>query len=147
MSRAFYNLPEPTELGLRWKAFEKAREKITRVEGRRRAASQAASDLEKKIREEKSDDVRRLAQSILAGEAEDDLSTAEDLDDLLGELREQRRLEEALEQALPQAEEGLRQTIFENQVVWKSRADKVLEKAIESERPMSRHASSRRQRE
>jgi len=67
MSRGFYSLPEPMELGLKWKDFERGREKIALVEGRRQEAAQAASALERRIREEQSDDVRRLSQSILQG--------------------------------------------------------------------------------
>ena len=51
MNRQFYSLPEPGELGLKWKAFEEGREKIERVEGRRQEAAHAARDLEQRIRE------------------------------------------------------------------------------------------------
>ena len=43
-------------------------------------------------------------------------------------------MKEALEQALPQAEEEFRHTIYDNQAVWKSQADKLLVKALEAER-------------
>jgi hypothetical protein len=133
MSRQFYSLPEPGKLGLEWKAYEEGREKIARIESRRQGAAQAAGDLERRIREEQSADVRKLAQSILAGE-DDPAASTKALEGFAGELREQRRLKEALDQALPRAEEELRQTIFENQTVWKSKADKVLLKAMEAER-------------
>ena len=67
MNRQFYSLPETGELGLKWKAYEEGREKIERVDGRRQEAAQAARDLERRIREEQSADVRELARSILAG--------------------------------------------------------------------------------
>jgi hypothetical protein len=133
LNRQFYRLPEPGELGLEWEAFEAGREKMARVEGRRQEAAQSARDLEQRIREEQSADVRKLAQSILAGNADPAAST-EELEGLAGELREQRRLKEALEQALPQAEEEFRHTIYDNQAVWKSQADKVLLAALEEER-------------
>ena len=133
MSRQFYSLPEPEELGLEWKAYEEGRERIERIEGRRQEAARTARDLEQRIREEQSADVRELAQSILAGK-DDPAAPTEALEGFAGELREQRRLKEALDQALPRAEEDFRHTIFENQAVWKSQADKVLLKAMEEER-------------
>ena len=133
MSRQFYSLPEPEELGLEWKAYEEGRERIERIEGRRQEAARAARDLEQRIRQEQSADVRELAQSILAGK-DDPAAPTEALEGFAGELREQRRLKEALDQALPRAEEDFRHTIFENQAVWKSQADKVLVKALEAER-------------
>jgi hypothetical protein len=133
LNRQFYSLPEPGELGLKWKAFEEGREKIARIEGRRQEAAQSARDLEQRIREEQSADVRKLAQSILAGK-DDPAASTEALEGFAGELREQRRLKEALEQALPRAEEEFRHTIYDNQAVWKSQADKLLVKAIEAER-------------
>jgi hypothetical protein len=151
MNRQFYSLPEPGELGLEWQAYEEGRERIARMDGRRQEVAQAARDLEQRIREEKRTDVRKLAQSILAG-AEDPAASTEALEGFAGELREQRRSKEALDQAHPQAEEGLRQTIFENQAVWKSQVDRVLLKAIEEERKayerarqIAQKARSRRQ--
>jgi hypothetical protein len=133
MSRQFYSLPEPGELGLEWKAFEEGREKIGRIDSRRQEAAQAARDLEQRIREEQSANVRELARSILAGK-DDPAAPTEVLEGFAGELREQRRLKEALEQALPQAEEEFRHTIYDNQAVWKSQADKVLLAAMDEER-------------
>jgi hypothetical protein len=133
MNRQFYSLPEPGELGLEWKAYEEGREKIARIESRHQEAAQAARDLEQRIREEQSADVRKLAQSILAGE-DDPAASTEALEGFAGELREQRRLKEALDQALPRAEEEFRQTTYANQGMWASQADKLLLKAIAEER-------------
>jgi hypothetical protein len=74
-----------------------------------------------------------LAEAVLEGK-QDPAASVEDLEERGGALRECRRLREALDQALPEAEEELRQTIFENQAVWKSQADRVLEECIEGEK-------------
>ena len=133
MNRGFYSLPDPREVGLRWKAYEQAREKIRRIEQRRREAAEAEANLNKRIREEQNEDVRQLAQSILAGE-DDPAAPTQELEGLAEKLREQRRQAEALKQALPQAEEELRQVVYENQPRWKAEADSALEKAIAEER-------------
>ncbi len=133
MMKQFHSLPDPAEVGLRWKAYQEAREKIARVEERYQEAQLRRQELEGRIREQQSADVAALARSILAGDADPAAST-EELEDLAGELREQRRLTNALEQALPQAEDALRQTVFEHQEVWTSQVDKALMKALEEER-------------
>jgi hypothetical protein len=133
MNRVFYSLPNPGEVGLKWKPYEQAREKIVRIEQRSRKAGQSAQDLQQRIRQEQRADVRKLAESILAGNA-DPAAPVEELEGLAGDLRDQRRLRDALEQALPEAEEGLRRTAYEHQAEWTSQADKALEQAIEEER-------------
>jgi hypothetical protein len=55
-------------------------------------------------------------------------------------LRELRRREQALSQALPQAEEELPLLVFENQHRWKGEADTALEKAIAEERKAYKRA-------
>jgi hypothetical protein len=134
MNRGFYSLPAPQEAaGLAWPAYERAREQIAAVEERSRQATTKARTLEQRIREEERADVRKLAQSILAGNA-DPAAPVEELEGLGAELREQRRLREALDQALPEAEERLRRTAHEHQAEWTSQADEALEEAIEEER-------------
>jgi chromosome segregation ATPase len=132
--RQFHNpLPDPEQAGLKWKPYEEAREKITRIEERSREAGMKAKALEQRIREEERADVRKLAQSILAGDA-DPAAPVEELDSLGTELREVRRERQALDEALPEAEEELRRTAWEHQEEWTSQADEALAKAIEEER-------------
>lgn len=133
MNRAFYSLPDPREVGLKWKAYERAQEKISRVEGRLRQAQRQRAQAEEKIRQEKDADVRTLAESILRGE-DDPAAPTQELEGLAEKLRELRRQEQALSQALPQAEEEFRQTVFEHQRRWMEEADAALEKAIADER-------------
>jgi hypothetical protein len=133
MNRQFYSLPEPGQVGLEWAAYEEGREKIARIVERHQEAQRAAQDLQRRIKENQDGDVRRLARAILQGKA-DPAVEEEALQGLASELREERRLREALEAALPEAEEELRRTVYENQAVWKSQADKVLLKAMEAER-------------
>jgi hypothetical protein len=133
MNRGFYSLPDPREVGLKWKPYEQAREKITRVEKRHREAQETEANLNKRIREEQHEDVRQLARSILAGE-DDPAAPTQELEGLAEKLREQRRQAEALAQALPVAEEELRQVVYEHQQRWKAEADSALEKAIAEER-------------
>jgi hypothetical protein len=130
--RAFYTLPDPREVGLKWKQYEAARAKVDRIEERLQEAQNKRALLEEKVRQEKSEDVRELAEAILRGE-EDPAAPTERLGALAEELRELGRQEEALRQALPHAEEDLRQTIFAHQHRWKGEADKELGKAIEEE--------------
>jgi hypothetical protein len=131
--RQFHNLPDPEQAGLKWKPYEEAREKIARIEERSRDAGTKAKALEERIREEERADVRKLAQSILAGNA-DPAAPVEELEGLGADLREQRRLRDALGEALPAAEEELRRTAWEHQEGWTLQADEALEEAIEEER-------------
>jgi hypothetical protein len=112
--RQFHNpLPDPEQAGLKWKPYEEAREKITRIEERSREAGMKAK--------------------ALAGDA-DPAAPVEELDSLGTELREVRRERQALDEALPEAEEELRRTAWEHQEEWTSQADEALAKAIEEER-------------
>ena len=133
MNRQFHNLPSPEQEGLKWKPYEQARQKIERIEERSREASMKARALEQRIREEERADVRKLAESILSGNA-DPAAPVSELEGLGAELREQRRLRDALEQAMPEAEEQLRQTAWEHKEEWTSQADEALAKGIEAER-------------
>jgi hypothetical protein len=132
-SRAFYSLPEPKEAGLKWREYEKAREKVSRIEERYNEAGRKAHELEEQIRQEKDEDVRALAASILAGE-DDPAARSGKLEGLAEKLREHRRQMEALAQTLPVAEEELRQVVYEHQHRWKDEADAALEKTIAEER-------------
>lgn len=135
----FFSLPDPERVGLKWKAYEQAREKIARIEERRQEAGTTARDLEQRIKAEQRADVRKLAQSILSGNA-DPAAPIEELEGLGGELREQRRLREALDQALPEAEEELRQAAYEHRDEWSAQADEALQQALEEEREAYRRA-------
>ena len=139
MNRQFHSLPDPEQLGLTWPAYEQAREKITRIEERSRQAGMKAKDLEQRIKQEERADVRKLAQSILAGDA-DPAAPLSELDSLGTELREVRRERQALDEALPEAEEQLRRIAWGHQSEWTSQADKALEEAIEAEREAYRRA-------
>lgn len=132
-TRAFYSLPDPREVGLKWRQYEAAREKVRRIEQRQREAEEAERGLRQRIRELEDSGVRSLADAILEGSA-DPGAPAEQLEELGAKLREQRRLREALSQALPQAEEELRKVVYEHQHRWKAEADRALEKAIAEER-------------
>jgi hypothetical protein len=129
--RQIHSLPEPNSLGFRWRAFEKARQKLANVESRRKEARRREAELQSRIESEKRGDVKRLAEAILNGS--DDVAPPE-LEDLAGELREQRRLREALEQAEPQAEAELIRTVQEHRGQWIPEVDKAVAKALEEER-------------
>lgn len=131
--RQFHSLPEPRELGLKWKAYEKAQEKISRVEGRLRDAQSRRAKVEEQIRSLDDAEVTELTRAILAGEDDPTARHAEH-EELAAEVRELRRQEQALSYALPQTEEELRQVVFANQEGWKDDADRALEKAIAEER-------------
>ena len=133
MNRAFYSLPDPREVGLKWKQYEQARAKVERIEERQREAGEAEANLNKRIRELEDVGVRSLAEAILKGSADPSAPT-EQLEELGAKLREQRRVRDALSQALPKAEEELRQVVYEHQHRWKEEADSALERAIQEER-------------
>jgi DNA repair ATPase RecN len=137
--RQFHNLPDPEQAGLEWKPYEQARQKIARLEERSREATTKAKTLEQRIREEERADVRKLAQSILSGNA-DPAAPVQELEELGSELREARRERQALDEALPEAEEQLRRAAWEHQGAWTSEADEALAKAIEEEREAYRRA-------
>src|SRR5215204_7206073 len=128
--RVFYSLPNPREVGLKWRQFEKARQNVERIETRLRKTQNERARLEGEIRDLGDAEVRELSQAILRGE--DDPTASHDAHQRLVErLRGLKREEAAVSQALPQAEEELRQVVFENQHRWKDEADTALEKAIE----------------
>lgn len=133
MNRGFYSLPDPREVGLKWRQYEQAREMVTRIEQRQREVGRKAQELEARIREEQNADVRELAQAIFKGE-DDPAAPTQELEGLAEKLREQRRQREALAQALPRAEEELRQVVYAHQGRWIEEADAALERAIRDER-------------
>ena len=135
--KTIHSLPEPREYGFRWRPFEKARQKLANVEGRRKEARTREAELQSRIESEKRGDVKRLAEAILNGS--DDVAPPE-LEDLAGELREQRRLREALEQAEPQAEAELIRTVQEHRDQWIPEVDAAVAKALEQEREAFRKA-------
>jgi len=133
MNRGFYSLPNPREVGLKWRAFERAQEKISRVEGRLRESQRRRAEVEEQMKRLGDSEVTELAQAILAGE-DDPAARHDEHENLVAELRDLRRQEQALSQALPRAEEELRQVVYENQHRWKEEADSALEKSIAEER-------------
>ena len=133
MNRVFYSLPNPKEVGLEWKPYEKAREKVSHIEGRLRETQRERARLEQEIRDLGEDEVRELARAILEG-TDDPTARSGEHEKLVERLRDLKREEAAIAQALPRAEEELRQTIFEHQGRWKEEADAALEKAIQEER-------------
>src|SRR5829696_9823951 len=131
--RAFFSLPDPRESGLKWKQFEKARQNVERIETRLRQTQNERARLEGEIRDLGDAEVRELSQAILRGE-DDPTARHDEHAKLVERLRDLKREEAAIAQALPQAEEELRQVVFENQHRWKEEADTALEKAIAAER-------------
>src|SRR5215211_8196046 len=133
MNRAFYSLPDSREVGLKWKPYQQAREKVSRIETRLRETQKERARLEGEIRDLGDAEVRELSQAILRGE-DDPTARHDEHERLVERLRDLKREEAAIAQALPRAEEELRQTIFEHQGRWKEEADAALEKAIQEER-------------
>jgi hypothetical protein len=133
VNRGFYSLPDPREVGLKWRQFEQAREKVRRIEQRHREAAEGEANLQQHIRKLEDVGVRSLAEAILEGSADPSAPT-EQLEKLGAKLREQRRLRDAIAQALPKAEEELRQVVYEHQARWIEEADAALERAIRDER-------------
>jgi hypothetical protein len=139
MNRQFHSLPSPQEVGLRWQPYEHGRAKVADIEQRIREASTQTKSLKERIKGLERHDVRTLAKSLLDGSADPGART-EEIEDLARELREARRLKDALDQVLPEVEEQLRQTAWEHQEEWTSQADKALEEAIKEEREAYRRA-------
>src|SRR5215211_2078205 len=125
MNRAFYSLPDPREVGLKWKQFEKARQNVERIEGRLRKTQNERARLEQEIRDLGDAEVRELSQAILAG-TDDPSAKHGEHEKLVERVRSLKREEQAISQALPVAEEELRQTVFEYQHKWKDEADTAL---------------------
>ena len=65
MNRGFYSLPDPREVGLKWREFEKAREKVDRIEQRLREAKNTRAQVEERVRLLGDTEVSELAQAIL----------------------------------------------------------------------------------
>ena len=68
--RQIHSLPEPRELGFKWRPFEKACKKLDRVEGKRKEVQRREAELKARIESEKREDVKRLAAAILDGSDE-----------------------------------------------------------------------------
>ena len=132
MNRMFYSLPDPREASLGWKAYERAREKVQRIEERLHSTKNQRARLEQEIRELGENQVRQLAQAILEG-TDDPTARHGEHEKLVEKLRDLKREEQAISQALPVAEEELRQTVFEHQHRWKEEADGALAKALREE--------------
>jgi len=128
----FYSLPDPREASLGWKAYERAREKVQRIEERLHSTKNQRARLEQEIRELGENQVRQLAQAILEG-TDDPTARHGEHEKLVEKLRDLKREEQAISQALPVAEEELRQTVFEHQHRWKEEADGALAKALREE--------------
>jgi hypothetical protein len=133
MNRVFYSLPEPREVGLKWKPYQQAREKVSRIERRLRETQNERARLEGEIRDLGDAEVRELSQAILRGE-DDPTARHDERAKLVERLRTLKREEAAISQALSQAEEELRLLVYEHQHRWKDEADTALEEAIAEER-------------
>jgi DNA repair ATPase RecN len=131
--RMFYTLPEPNEAGLKWKEYERAAEKVRRIEERLQETQNERARLEQEVRDLGDAEIAELKAAILRGE-DDPLARHDEHAKLVERLRALKREEAAVSQALPQAEEELRLTIYEHQHRWKDEADSALEKAIAEER-------------
>jgi hypothetical protein len=137
--RQFHNLPDPAQAGLAWTPYEEAARQIARIEERRGEATTKAKSLEGRIKQEERSDVRKLAEAILSGQA-DPAAPLSELDSLGTELREVRRERQALDEALPQAEERFRRTAWEHREEWTAQVDQALKESIEEERAAYRRA-------
>jgi hypothetical protein len=127
-----HSLPEPRELGFRWRPFEKARKKLERVEGKRREVQRREAELKARIESEEQEDVKRLAAAILSGSGE---SAPPELEDLAAKMKELNRLSEALKAAEPQAESELIRTVREHRDQWIPEVDAAaVVRALEEER-------------
>jgi hypothetical protein len=131
MPKMFHSLPNPEELGFSWPAFDKALERIRNVEARRQEADATVQQLQEGIASENQQDIARLAQAIASREPD---PAPPGLEDLADELREQRRLGKALEEAEPRAEGALARVVAEHREEWGEEVDAALEKAIAAER-------------
>src|SRR5215210_2429318 len=132
MNRAFYSLPDPREVGLKWKEYERSREKVERIEKRLHDTQNERARLEQEVRELGEAEVRELAQAILEG-TDDPTARHGEHEKLVERVRALKREEQAIAQALPVAEEELRQVVFEHQHRWKEEADGALAKALREE--------------
>ena len=135
--RQIHSLPEPRELGFKWRPFEKARKQLERVEGKRKEVQRREAELKARMESEKKEDVKRLAAAILDGSDE---STPPELEDLAAKMKELHRLSEALKAAEPQAEGELIRTVQEHRGQWIPEVDGAVVKALEEEREAFRKA-------
>jgi hypothetical protein len=138
--RQIQTLPEPRELGFRWKPFEKARKALEHVEGKRKEVRRREAELQARIKSEKAEDVKQLAEAILSGSDDVPKSTTPELKSLAKEMEELHRLSEALAKAAPQAEAELIRTAQENRETWVPEVDDALGQALEEERADLRKA-------
>ncbi|MDP8949056.1 MAG: hypothetical protein M3N00_02275 [Actinomycetota bacterium] len=129
--KTFHSLPNPGELGFKWPVFDKALARVRRVEQRRAEAEQTATELQQRLASENEADVKRLADAIASGK---DDPPPPHLEDLAEALREQQRLQRALEEAGPRAEGELAHAVQLHREEWGGEVDKALEQAIEAER-------------
>jgi hypothetical protein len=129
--RQIHSLPEPKELGFRWRPFEKARKKLDRVQDKRRDVQKREAELRARIKSEEQEDVKRLAASILSGSGE---SAPPELEGLAAQTKELHRLSEALKEAEPQAESELIRTVREHREEWIPQVDNAVVRALEEER-------------
>ncbi|MDQ3315986.1 MAG: hypothetical protein M3522_01485 [Actinomycetota bacterium] len=129
--KQFHSLPDPKEEGFSWPAFDAALERVHNVERRRHEAERTVEELQERISGENQQDIQRLAAAIAAG-AQD--PAPPELEDLASELREQRRLGKALEEAEPRAEGELSRVVAEHREEWEAEVEGALEKAIAAER-------------
>ena len=129
--RQIHSLPEPKELGFRWRPFEKARKKLDHVERKRREVQKREAELEARIKSEEQEDVKRLAASILSGSG---TTAPPQLEDLAAQMKELHRLSEALKEAEPQAESELMRTVQEHRGEWIPEVDNAIVRALEEER-------------
>jgi hypothetical protein len=129
--KQFHSLPNPEEMGFEWPAFAEALERIHNVERRRQEADRTVQELQERIAGENQQDIQRLAQAIAAGEPD---PAPPGLEDLSHELREQRRLGKALEEAEPRAEGELSRVVSEHRDEWAAEVDAALKKAVREER-------------
>ena len=148
--KQIHSLPEPKELGFKWRPFEKARKKLDRIEDKRREVQRKEAELKERIRDEQQEDVRRLAAAILEGSDE---SPEPELEELARKMKELNRLSEALKTAEPQAESELIRTVQEHRGEWIPEVDNAVVRALEEEREafdkalqLAESARSRRQR-
>jgi len=132
MHRSFYSLPNPKELGLKWKEYERSRQKVERIEERLHSTQNERARLEQEVRELGEEEVRELAQAILEG-TDDPTARHGEHEKLVERVRALKREEQAIAQALPVAEEELRQVVFEHQPAWIGEADGALAKALREE--------------
>jgi hypothetical protein len=129
--RQIHSLPEPKELGFRWRPFEKARKKLDHVEAKRREVQRREAELKARIKSEEQEDVKRLAAAILSGSG---TTAPPQLEDLAAKMKEHQRLSEALKVAEPQAESELIRTVQEHRADWIPQVDAAVARALEEER-------------